>query len=172
MKKEGLYNFIEKMLLVFMISAFSGWLYEIITMYVMWGIYADRGVLYLPMCPIYGFGMLLLYVVFHKVKNPILIFLGSGFITTSFELISSYILEYVFHKVLWTYATWPLNFQGRISLVSSIIFGLLSLYVFKLVIPLVDKLYEKIDNKKIHMFMALLLAICVIIQLYNMIIRL
>ena len=37
-----------------------GWLYEVACVYVMFGIYVDRGVLHLPACPIYGFGMLLM----------------------------------------------------------------------------------------------------------------
>ena len=74
---------ISKLLFTFMLASFIGWLYEIVTVNIMYHQYYDRGVLHLPMCPIYGFGVLFLDAVLHKVKNGFLYFLGSFLIATA-----------------------------------------------------------------------------------------
>ncbi|MBR7088927.1 MAG: putative ABC transporter permease, partial [Lachnospiraceae bacterium] len=99
-------------------------------------------VLHLPMCPIYGFGVLLLVLVLRTVRNPFGIFLGSFLIASGVELAASYILEYGFHRILWSYEGWPLSFQDRISLVSSLIFGVMATVFIKLVKPQIDKLFK------------------------------
>ena len=134
-----------KLYILFIISAFVGWLYEIVTVCILYDRYIDRGILHLPLCPIYGVGMLLLYIFLHKQKNVFAIFGISAAITTSIELIASYAIEYFFHYYLWTYEGWPLSFQNRISLISSIIFGLMAVLVFKAVVPAVNKIYS--DNR-------------------------
>ena len=132
---------LTKYILMFMTASFIGWVYEIICMFVLFRIYADRGVLHLPMCPIYGFGILVLYFIFRKVKNPGIIFFGSVFITTAVEYFTYVFVEYRFHRILWTYESWPLNYKGRISAVSSLIFGIMATLFLKLMVPLFDKLF-------------------------------
>lgn len=138
---------INKFYILFVLSAFVGWVYEIIATYLVYGRYYDRGILHLPMCPIYGVGMILLYICLRKVKNVFALFLCSGLITTGIELAASYIIEYKFHYILWTYEGWPLNFQNRVSFISSMIFGLLAVVVFKIIKPLLDQIYEKHEKK-------------------------
>lgn len=145
MKKKT--KIISKYLFTFMLAAFIGWLYEIVTINIMYHQYYDRGVLHLPMCPIYGFGVLFLDAVLHKVKNGFLYFLGSFLTATALELGASYILEYGFGMVLWSYSDWPLNFQSRISLISSCIFGLMAVFYAKLLKPGIEKLFEKLPLK-------------------------
>lgn len=139
--KENLLH-ISECILMFIISAFIGWIYEIICVLIIYGQYYDRGILHLPFCPIYGFGMLVLYIIFHKVKNKGIIFIGSAIITTLVELITSYVAEYKFHIIMWTYEGWPLNFQNRISLISSMIFGLMALVFMLIIKPAIEKLYK------------------------------
>ncbi|MBE6853211.1 MAG: ABC transporter permease [Ruminococcus sp.] len=135
------------LLFQFITASFIGWLYEIITIYIMYDTYYDRGVLHLPLCPIYGFGMLMLYAVLRKIKNGVLYFSGSVIITTLLELSVSYIAEYRFGLILWSYDDWPLNFQGRISLISSCIFGFLAVGFVKLIKPKIDSIFEKYPLK-------------------------
>ena len=117
--KKNVFVFITEYLLLFGLASFIGWLYEIICVWVMFRTYYDRGILHIPICPIYGFGILLLILIFRKVENPLGLFIGSVIVTTGVELLSSYVLEYRFRLILWTYEGWPLSFQNRISAVSS-----------------------------------------------------
>jgi len=130
-----------KLAFCFMVASFIGWLYEITAGFLVFGFYFDRGVLHLPFCPIYGFGMLALLLIFRKTKSWLLVFFGSIGITTLLELIVSYLAQYLFHTELWNYGLWPLNFEGRISLISSLIFGLMAIAFIKGIWPLTNKLF-------------------------------
>ena len=142
MNAKKTYLFITEYVLLFALASFFGWLYEMGCVFVIYGYYFDRGVLHLPMCPIYGVGILLLMLVLKRVNHPIGIFLGSFIIATGVELGASYLLEFGFHRVLWSYEGWPGSFQDRISLVSSIIFGLMATIFIKVVKPPIDKLFR------------------------------
>lgn len=168
MNKQNLLK-TEIIFIEFVLASFTGWVYEIIATYVVCGGYYDRGILHLPMCPIYGFGMLILLYILSNVKNPFALFVLSGGITTGFELICSYVLEYYFHMELWTYEPWPLNFQGRISLVSSAVFGLLALIFIKEVAPLTDKLCHAIKPALLHGLLAVFIVMCVLVQVSGLV---
>ena len=139
--------------------SFIGWIYETVLTSIVWGEFAERGFLHLPLCVIYGFSALLLIFVLRKLKSPPLIFLIGGGIVTAIELAASYVLE-AFGQRLWDYEDWALDFQGRISLGSSIIFGIMCLILMKLLHPLCLKIYEKIPPTSVKISaLFLLLAI-------------
>ena len=125
--------------LIFVMSAFIGWSYETLITSIDWGRFADRGYLNIPICPIYGFGAFFLLWAFHKIKNSFIIFLASLISTTVIELFASYVIEYIFHMTLWSYKNWPCPFQGRISLWSSVLFGLFGFFLLKCIYPLMKK---------------------------------
>lgn len=140
--KNNFFIFITKYLLFFGLASFIGWVYEIICVWVLFRTYYDRGILHIPICPIYGFGILILIFLFRKIKNPFGLFAGSALVTTGVELLSSYVLEYRFNMILWTYEGWPLSFQNRISAVSSCLFGLMAVMFIKLIKPPFDRLFS------------------------------
>ena len=152
---------VTKYILLFFLASFMGWLYEVICVYVMFGVYVDRGVLHLPACPIYGFGMLFLYAAFHKVKNPFIIFAGSTLISTVIEYAAYEILYYGFNLVLWSYEPWPLNYKGKISLISSCLFGLMTALFMKLIVPPVEKLFDSKAKKYVSAAVIVLFAFCI-----------
>lgn len=133
-------------ILEFAVCGFVGWLYEVSVMYVMYRQYEQRGFLHLPILPIYGFFGLLLLLIFRRHKNPVFVFLVSMAVTTAGELAASYAIEAVLHTQLWTYHMWKYNFQGRISLYSSLMFGGLSLLLVNVVHPLVRKMYKNLPE--------------------------
>ena len=148
---------VTKYMLMFLLASFIGWLYEVICVYVVFGTYYDRGVLHIPCCPIYGFGMVILYFLFRKIRNPILIFIGNVIITTTVEYLTAIVLEYRFHRILWTYRGWPLNFQGRISAVSSCLFGIMALLFMKFIVPVIDRICWSKAKKAVSVGVILLL---------------
>lgn len=124
----------------FTVCAFCGWLYEEGLELLVNHAYADRGVLHLPLLPIYGFGGLLLVCLFRKHKHPAFVFVVSALAATVLELYASYLLERTIGYVPWYYGAWWLNYQGRISLPSSLIFGGLALLLVNVVHPLCRRL--------------------------------
>ena len=155
-------HFITKYMLMFALAAFIGWAYEVICTYLLHHYWTDRGVLHLPFCPIYGFGMMILYLIFRKVKNSLLIFTGSAVITTTIELGASYFLEYFFHVQLWSYNDWPFSFDDRISLISSCIFGLMALLFLKLIVPLTERIFSSKIKDTAAVLVALFYIFCII----------
>lgn len=143
--------------MVFTVSAFCGWLYETVFTSVRWGYFAERGFLQLPLCPIYGFGAVVLLLLFGRLKNSAVIFLASTIVTTVIELGASYLLEYVFHMQLWTYRHWSLNFQGRISFWSSVLFGVLAVLLIKLIYPL-TRYWLQLADKRSRVFLSILIV--------------
>lgn len=129
-------------LIEFTACAFCGWLYEVLLQFAVYHNYMDRGLLPLPLCPIYGFGGMALLLLFRRRNDWWLVFLGSTLLTTVLELAAFLLLER-FGLILWDYSAWPLNYKGMISVPSSLIFGLLALALVKGVHPLGRLLYRK-----------------------------
>lgn len=120
----------------FTLYAFAGWVYETIAESIFAGhLVLNRGMLHLPVCPIYGVGAFIALWIMYRFK-PLKgwqVFCGGMVITTVVEYIAALILESALHKKLWDYTLWICDFQGRVSLISSLIFGLgcLGAYAFR-----------------------------------------
>lgn len=156
-------DFIASYYLYFMMYAILGWCYEVFLEVVVyrWG-FTNRGVLFGPYCPIYGFGALIfLFTVrrFMKTGRPILwklleilgVFLGCMLIASSIELATSYILEAITGAWPWqTYVDYKINFQGRIALSPSLRFGLGGLLFLYVLQPIFEKTTKCIGQKKIY----------------------
>ena len=127
----------------FVLASFGGWIYEEICVWLLYHMVVNRGMLHLTLCPIYGFGAWGLYLLLRKVKSGALFFVLSVLIASAFEYACSYLLEWAFHRVYWTYADWPFSVQDRISLVSSLIFGVLAVLFAKGILPLLRKYVRK-----------------------------
>lgn len=150
---------IKKYYLYFMMYAVIGWLYEVFLEVVIyrWG-FSNRGVLFGPYCPVYGFGALSFIFIlgkFVKVKDlktkliiiP-LIFLGCMIIATTIELFASYLCEWTMGSWPWqTYVDYDINFQGRIALNPSIRFGLGGVFFLYVLQPLFEKVVNKLSKK-------------------------
>ena len=135
-----------------MLYSFAGWLWEKIFILIVDGTFEKRGFLHIPVCTIYGFGMLLIILLFYK-KNYrwTTIFFGSALATCLLEFLTSWEMEKIFHKIWWDYNGWIFNFQGRISLLSSIAFGMVSILVVNWIHPILCKVLDKYFRLKISL---------------------
>ncbi|MDE5936931.1 MAG: putative ABC transporter permease [Ruminococcus sp.] len=131
-------------ILEFMTAGFIGWIYEVLTVWVMWHYFENRGMLHMPIIPIYAVGAFMLLIILgEKKRNLLFVFLFSAVVTTIFELGASYFLEFVFHRQFWTYSAWWGSILDRSSVISSAIFGLFALIYFYIVHPLSGKISER-----------------------------
>lgn len=134
----------------FTICGFCGWIYETVLTSYLWGRFAERGFLHVPVLPIYGIFAFLMLPMFRKKNKVHQVFLISFFASSALELISAYIIEAVIHQSLWDYSSWDFNFfGGRISLYSSIIFGFLAVFLVKVVHPGSRKLTSKMSENAV-----------------------
>ncbi len=152
----------KKYILYFMLYSIIGWCYEVFLEVVVyqWG-FSNRGFLFGPYCPVYGFGALTFILALKSLKSkkimflninitPMLVFLGIILISTLLELLVSYILEMFTGAWLWDYKLYRFNFQGRIALNPSIRFGIGGMLFMYGLQPLFEKLCNKIHEKKLQ----------------------
>lgn len=138
---------LSALVLEFTVYSFIGWLYETILTSAVWGRFADRGWLHLPICPIYGFCAMALLLIFRRMKSTVLIFAVGTAVTTAAELAASYVLDLFIDDSLWDYDNWAFNFQGRIALGSSLIFGVLCVLLVKVLHPAAEYFSNKASGR-------------------------
>lgn len=173
---------IKKYYLIFMMYAIIGWIYEVFLEVVVyrWG-FTNRGVMFGPYCPVYGFGALLfIFTVYKLLKNkstkqkllliPV-VFLLCMLEATLLELITSYICELTSGSWPWqTYKDYKINFQGRIALSPSIRFGIGGVVFLYILQPLFEKLLNNIPKKALNIIFYILLVLFIIDAIFTWII--
>ena len=123
----------------FFIYAFLGWCTEVSFFAVKTGKFVNRGFLNGPVCPVYGFGLVIIIVALTPLKEDLLLlFLGSVVITSSLEFLTGWALEKIFHTRWWDYTNNKFNLHGYICLGFSIIWGLAATAVMKIIQPIIE----------------------------------
>lgn len=144
---------------LFIIYAFLGWCIEVAFHVVTCGRFINRGFLNGPVCPIYGFGMvILIFSLTPLVDNFILLFLGSFLLTSILEFITGFILEKVFNDKWWDYSDVPYNIKGYVCLSFSIAWGLGAVFILNIIHPPINKFVSILNNEVGNILLAILLA--------------
>lgn len=135
----------EKIVLLFFIYAFIGWLWETIYCSIKAKKFVYRCFLIGPYCPIYGFGVLaVLYLISPYQKNIVILYIFSALIVTLLEYVTSYGLEKLFHTTWWDYHDVPFNLNGRVALPISLFWGIGCVFIVKVVEPVVDTFVQSL----------------------------
>ncbi|MCR5707271.1 MAG: putative ABC transporter permease [Ruminococcus sp.] len=142
--------FNEKGFILFIFYSFLGWSWETIKCSAENRRFINRGFFKGPYCPIYGCGALIINEVLSNTDNTVMLFFGGAMLCTTLEYTTSLILEMLFHKRWWDYSSSRFNLKGRICLLCSTSFGVLSVLLIKFVQPLMDKLMASIPANCIH----------------------
>lgn len=123
------YNFYYN-LLYFIMYSFIGWVCEVILCSYIAKKFINRGFLIGPICPIYGFGALIVAFTLTPFKNNVFIVFMLGIVLTSIlEYFTSFAMEKIFHSSWWDYSDKRFNINGRVCLVNSLAFGVMSCFV-------------------------------------------
>ena len=131
----------------FVIYAFFGWCLEVVYQAVEHGKFINRGFLNGPYCPIYGFGVIIVYNALEPLKENILIlYFGAVFLTTALELITGFLLEKIFAQKWWDYSHEHFNFKGYICLKFSLLWGCACLITVRLIHPLINRFVDKLPH--------------------------
>ncbi len=133
---------------IFLIYAFLGWCTEVVFQAMCHGKFINRGFLNGPVCPIYGFGVLLVVSVLSPLKgNLLLLFIASLALTSTLEFVTGLVLEKCFHDKWWDYSREPFNIMGYVCLRFSVAWGLACVFVVEIVHPSVMKLIGLIPER-------------------------
>lgn len=138
----------QYILLYFFIYAIIGWLLETAYAFGIAKQFVKRGFLYGPLCPIYGYGAVILISCLKKYENkPLKLFLYSAIIFSIFEYIAGFALDALFSARWWDYTNDFMNLNGRISIFYSFAWGIIALIFINFVHPFVEDKVKKIFNK-------------------------
>lgn len=149
-----------RFLWIFFIYAFLGWCTEVSYAALVTGKFVNRGFLNGPVCPVYGFGVVIVLAGLAPLEeNLLLLFLGSVALTSSLEWLTGFVLEKLFHQRWWDYSDQPFNLSGYICLRFSIAWGFACLFVVKLLHPTVLLLIRLVPKTLGVILLALLGAV-------------
>lgn len=122
--------------LYFWIYSFLGWVVESTFCSINEHKLINRGFLSGPICPIYGFGALIVILSLTPfLSHPLFLFIDAVVLTSILEYFTSYAMEQLFHARWWDYSQHRFNLNGRICLATSLSFGGLSLFVMYVLHP-------------------------------------
>lgn len=153
---ESVYN----ILMMFYLFAFAGWLYECTFTSVRDKKIINRGFLIGPILPLYGFGAVSVYLFLRPFSEmPTLLYFMGMILATVLEYITGWLLEKCFHTKWWDYSEEPYNFQGRVALIPSMFWGVLSLVMFDLLLPMSRAVTGAIPRKSGELFLGVALVV-------------
>ena len=119
----------------------------------------NRGTMYGPWIPIYGWGGLIIIVLLTNVKDkPFKLFLYAFLLSGTLEYLTSLYLDVFYNKKWWDYSGYFLNIKGRICLEGLLVFALAGCIAIYFVAPHLDNIYKKI-NRKIKITIIIILVI-------------
>lgn len=148
-KKIRLSKF-ENYVLYFFIYAFIGWTFE--TLYAIYelGHFVKRGFLFGPICPIYGYGAIILLLFLRQYqRNSLKLFFISTIIFSALEYFVSFALEGAFREHWWDYTNEFFNLNGRISVLFSFVWGVAAILFINHIHPFIKKKLNKKILRKI-----------------------
>ncbi len=118
------------------IYSFIGWVCEVVYCSILSKRVVNRGFLAGPVCPVYGFGAILVIYLLEPAQSSIpVIFLAGLALTSILEYITGWLLEVFFSTKWWDYSNKRFNINGRVCLKNSVLFGLLCVVLVKVLHP-------------------------------------
>ena len=147
--------------LIFILFSFIGWISEVIYVGVTSAHkFVNRGFLHGPLCPVYGFGgVVILMLPPSLYATWIPLFFASMILCTTVEYFVSWLMEKLFHTRWWDYSHYKIQLNGRICLLNSILFGFLGVVVIHFVYPLMIDLLNSLGQKVINVSGVIILAV-------------
>lgn len=139
--------------LFFSVYSMIGWLCESIYCSIPQKRWINRGFLNGPFCPVYGFGALLILAVlspllrlFEFPLELIVLFFTATLLTSVLEYVTSVLLEKLFHTSWWDYSNHKYQIHGRVCLMNSLLFGVMSTLVLEVLHPLISSLLHAVPR--------------------------
>ena len=149
-----------QILAYFLIYSCLGWCLEVIYAAVTTGKLVNRGFLNGPVCPIYGFGMVIvLFTLTPLADNVFLLYVGGVILPSVLELAGGWALEKLYHTRWWDYSDFPFNIGGYICLQFSLLWGVGTLVVMKAVHPVIADLVSMVPTLIGFIVMCVLYAV-------------
>ena len=151
------------MLWSFIAYSFAGFLLETAFAWLTGGTAGRKGLLVLPLCPVYGAGACLVLALTAPVRGePPAVFLVGGLAATAAEYLAALYHEKALGVSFWDYRGLPGSVQGRVCLPFSLAWGVLSLALVYWLHPLLSPWLARIPTPVGWMALITLAADCLL----------
>ena len=132
-----------QILAYFLIYSCLGWCLEVVYAAATTGQIVNRGFLNGPVCPIYGFGMVIvLFALTPFARSTLALYIGGVILPSALELVGGWALYKLYHTRWWDYSDKPFNIGGYICLEFSLLWGVGTLVMMKAIHPTIAGLVE------------------------------
>ena len=154
---------VELLFLVFVLSCFAGWIYEEIFYFFAEGALTNRGFLFGPWLPVYGFGAVLMLLLPGRVRRrPAVFFALAMLVTGVLEYATGRAMYAIWRRRWWDYTGLFCNLDGYVCLRSVLTFALGGLALVYVLEPLVRRIGGRLPQRRRALFCAALLALLLI----------
>lgn len=165
-------NIIYNLICIFFIASVIGWIYEMIFYKITENILENRGFLYGPYVPVYGFGAVLIIVLLKRFrKNPIALFIGIMIVTGILEYIVGEFMLSVWHKRWWDYTGLFLNIKGHVCLRSVLSFAFGGTALIYFIEPCILRINDKLKIRTKSIIYIAFISIMIVDLILCLIIR-
>lgn len=152
-------------IIIFLIGAIAGFIYEELFCLIIDKELIKRGFLYGPYLPVYGFGAIIMtYLLKRFKKDPLVVFLLAMLITGIVEYLTGYLMFTIYHRSWWDYTGLFLNINGYVCLRSVLTFGIGGLLLIYIIEPFVSDLSTRVNKNK-YMYASVLIVSILVIDL-------
>lgn len=153
------YYSLKNYILMFFTFSFIGWLWEVLFHIISDGMLVNRGTMYGPWLPIYGFGGIIILILLKSLRErPILFFVCTMILAGIIEYSTAWYLDFFHHAKWWDYTGYFMNINGRVCLEGLLVFGFGGAAITYFIAPSLNTLYNRI-NYKISLTLCLILII-------------
>lgn len=167
--KSKIFNKYILIFVLFFIGGLIGFLHENIFGYLTGNFELRRGVIYEPIIPVYGIGLVLFFLVYsnintekyNKIVEMLIIFLIGFFIGGLTEYFCSFFQEKIFGTTSWDYSDLKYDINGRTSLFHSVAWGIMSLIFYAFILPPLKKLEKYLKNKTVNIILFIISIITI-----------
>lgn len=154
---------VEVVVIYFAIFSVIGWACEVVYCSILSKKLVNRGFLAGPVCPVYGFGALLVIWLLKPVSASIpIVFLSGIVVTSTLEYITGWLLEVLFSTRWWDYRNKKFNIDGRVCLQNSVFFGVLCVILMKVIFPFTVNIVALLPDLSIKLISSALAAAFII----------
>ena len=149
-----------QILAYFLVYSCLGWCLEVVYAAATTGQIVNRGFLNGPVCPIYGFGMVIVLFVLTPFEHSTLaLYIGGVILPSALELVGGWALYKLYHTRWWDYSDKPFNIGGYICLEFSLLWGVGTLVMMKAIHPTIAGLVELVPSFIGFLLMCFLYAV-------------
>ncbi len=140
-------DLLVQLFLYFVVYAFLGWIIESTFRSLKNHRLINSGFLYGPVIPVFGFGGLIIHVLYIPLQplSYIAAVLVLTLLVTLLEYIAGWLMERVFGVRIWDYSNYRFNVHGRIALRYSVYWFVLTLVVIHGIKPYLNEFYTTLS---------------------------